>query len=233
MEDYRQWRHVFKIDPARPLDDASLEAICESGTDAVIVGGTDGITRENTLQMLARIRRFFVPCALEISELAAVTPGFDKYFIPTVLNSRSADWIVGRHHKAIKQYDGLLKWDEIVMEGYCILNPNAQAARLTEARTDLETRDVEAFAEMAEHMLSLPVFYLEYSGTYGDPDLVAAVKKRIKRTRLFYGGGVDNASKAKEMAALADTVIVGNVIYENIHRALQTVEAVKKVSRPD
>ena len=64
-----------------------LEKICESGTDAVIVGGTDGVTLENVLDLMARIRRYTVPCVLEVSSIETVTPGFDLYFIPTILNS--------------------------------------------------------------------------------------------------------------------------------------------------
>ena len=44
MYDFREWRHVFKLDPNKELSDERLEKICESGTDAIIVGGTDGIT---------------------------------------------------------------------------------------------------------------------------------------------------------------------------------------------
>ena len=36
---------------------------------------------------------------------------------------------------------------------------------------------------------------------------------------------------AKKMAEIADTVIVGNVIYEDFKAALSTVDAVKSVSR--
>ncbi|TXK89569.1 geranylgeranylglyceryl/heptaprenylglyceryl phosphate synthase, partial [Parageobacillus sp. SY1] len=66
MYDIRQWRHVFKLDPNKEISDEQLERICESGTDAVIVGGTDDVTLENVLELLARIRRFSVPCVLEI-----------------------------------------------------------------------------------------------------------------------------------------------------------------------
>ena len=44
MYDVRQWRHVFKLDPKKKISDEELEHVCESGTDAIIVGGTDGVT---------------------------------------------------------------------------------------------------------------------------------------------------------------------------------------------
>ncbi|MFP3360378.1 geranylgeranylglyceryl/heptaprenylglyceryl phosphate synthase, partial [Planococcus sp. SIMBA_143] len=67
MFDFLEWKHVFKLDPNKEIEDYDLEAICESGTDAVIVGGSDGVTLDRTLDLLARIRRYAVPCALEVS----------------------------------------------------------------------------------------------------------------------------------------------------------------------
>ena len=93
-----------------------------------------------------------------------------------------------------------------------------------------DEEDVIAYARMAEHLFKLPVFYLEYSGTLGDPAIVKAASRVLDQTRLFYGGGIRNAQDAKMMAELADTVIVGNIIYEDMKAALSTVEAVKSVS---
>ena len=59
--------------------------------------GTDGVTLEKILDLMARVRRYTVPCILEISSIETVTPGFDLYFIPTVLNSRDTKWITGLH----------------------------------------------------------------------------------------------------------------------------------------
>ncbi|WP_033699949.1 geranylgeranylglyceryl/heptaprenylglyceryl phosphate synthase, partial [Bacillus thuringiensis] len=38
---------------------------------------------------------------------------------------------------------------------------------------------------------------------------------------------ISNAEQAKEMAQYADTVVVGNIIYDDIKSALKTVKAVK------
>jgi len=228
MYDVRKWRHVFKLDPNKEISDEALELICESGTDAIIVGGTDGVTLENVLELMARIRRFSVPCVLEISNVEAVTPGFDFYFIPMVLNSRQTKWLIELHHEAMKQFGELMNWDEIMMEGYCILNPECKAAVLTEANASLSDEDVVAYARIAENMYNLPIFYLEYSGMYGNVQTVQRVKRVLRDTQLFYGGGIETAEQAKEMAQYADTIVVGNAVYDDLRQALETVKALKE-----
>jgi putative glycerol-1-phosphate prenyltransferase len=227
MYDIRQWRHVFKLDPNKDISDQDLEKICESGTDAIIVGGTDGVTIEGVLDLMSRVRRYTVPCILEVSDAEAITPGYDLYFIPTVLNSTKTEWVTGLHHEAVKEYGDIMDWDEILIEGYCILNGECKAAQLTQAKTDLSVEDVRAFAMMAEKMFHLPIFYLEYSGTYGDPVLVQEVKDTLEKTVLFYGGGIHTYEQAVEMGKAADVIVVGNSLYQNLEQALKTVQAVK------
>lgn len=225
MYDYHEWRHVFKLDPNKEISDDRLEKICESGTDAVIVGGTDGVNLENVLDLMARIRRYTVPCVLEVSNMETVTPGFDLYFIPTILNSADTKWITGLHHEAVKEYGEIMDWQEIIMEGYCILNGECKAAKLTSAHTEVTLDDVKAYAMMAEKMFHLPIFYLEYSGEYGDAELVADVKKVLEQTTLFYGGGISGPKQAAEMSKFADVIVVGNAIYEDFESALATVKS--------
>lgn len=227
MLEFEKWRHAFKLDPNKHISAEDLERICESGTDGIIVGGTDGVTLDNTIQLLARIRRYTVSCALEVSSLEALTPGFDYFFIPSVLNSPEVKWVLGQHHKAIKEYGPMMNWDEIVAEGYCVLNPEAKVAALTNAQTDLHIDDIVAYARMAEHLYQWPIFYIEYSGTYGDPQVVKEVATVLHNTRLFYGGGISSSQQAEEMAAYADTIVVGNVIYDDIKAALKTVHIAK------
>lgn len=229
--DFAKWRHVFKLDPAKEINDKGLELIAESGTDGIIVGGSDGVSLDNVLNLLVRIRRYSVSVALEVSTVESITPGFDFYFIPTVLNSPKAEWINGIHHGALREYGHMMNWDEIIAEGYCILNPECKAAKLTGVSEVPDEEDVVAYARMAEHLFKLPVFYLEYSGMYGDPEIVRAASKVLNETKLFYGGGIKNAQDAKIMAEIADTVIVGNLIYDNLKAALSTVDAVKSVAR--
>lgn len=65
---------------------------------------------------------------------------------------------------------------------------------------------------------------------FGDMELVKKVKSVLTETHLFYGGGIDSADTAKKAFAFADTIVVGNIIYENIDKAIETVEAVAETA---
>lgn len=222
------WRHVFKLDPDREISDETLDAICTSGTDAVIVGGSSGVTFENIVDLMARIRRYEVDCALEVSTLDGAVPGFDGYFIPLVLNTGRAEWITGWQTEGLKEYGNFVPWEETAAQGYIILNAEATAAKLTEAKTDLDEAELIAHVRMADRLMKLPVIYLEYSGKFGDMKLVKRARMAAVQARIFYGGGIDNAERARQAAEVAHTVIVGNVIYNDLASALSTVAAVQE-----
>jgi len=226
----KDWKHAFKLDPNKEISDQDLEKVCESGTDGIIVGGTDDVHLEDVLDILARVRRYTVPCVLEVSNLDAVTPGFEAYLIPIVMNSQDKKWMMDIQHQAIKQYKNIMNWEEMFVEGYCILNEEAKAFTYTDCRLPDE-EDTVAYAHMAEHVFHLPFFYLEYSGKYGDPALVAKVKRELEKTQLFYGGGIETKEQALEMAQHADTIVVGNSIYTNLKEALKTVRAAKEIKK--
>jgi putative glycerol-1-phosphate prenyltransferase len=230
MYDIKEWKHIFKLDPNKEISDADLERVCESGTDAVMIGGSDGVTEDNVLNMLVRVRRYSVPCVLEVSTVDSITPGYDFYFVPTVLNSSDRKWILDLHHQALLEFGDIMNWDEIFAEGYCVLNADSKVAELTNAKTSLSDEEVIAYARMADKLLHLPIFYLEYSGVYGDPSLVQKVNDVLETSRLFYGGGIETIEQAKEMGAAADTVIIGNLLYSDLGQALKTVTAVKEIS---
>lgn len=63
---------------------------------------------------------------------------------------------------------------------------------------------------------------------YGDPAVTRAVSEAVSQTRVYYGGGINSGEKAAEMGEYADTIIVGNAVYEAGPSVLkETVKAVK------
>lgn len=224
----RGWKHVFKLDPDRIISDESLRRICESGTHAVMIGGSRGVNYANTLQLLTRLRQYPVPNVLEISSREAVVPGVDLYFIPIVLNTKRVEWILGHHHQAVKEFGSVMPWEQIAAEAYIILNSQSSAAEVTGSEKLLDVEDVVSYARIAENLFRFPVLYLENSGKFGDMELVRQSASVLVETRLFYGGGIDNLEKAEEAAAAAHTIVVGNALYDHFEQALETVEILNR-----
>lgn len=223
MKTIDTWEHVFKLDPAKTLSDDELDQVCESGTDAIIVGGTDNVTLDGVLDLLSHIRRYEVTVALEVSNTEAVTPGFDYYFIPMVLNSTEKKWMMDLQHEAIKSFGPMIPFDDVRAEGYCIMNEEAKAFQLANCRVPT-IEDAVGYAKMAEHLFHLPLFYLEYSGIKGDVDVLKKVAQPLKKTQLIYGGGIKTLEDAKEMKQYADTIVVGNSLYTDFNQAIKTVK---------
>lgn len=229
QEAFARWRHIFKLDPDKDLTDDALARLCQSGTDAVIVGGSSGVTYDNTSALLERIRRYPVICALEVSTDEALVQGFDWYLVPAVLNTGRGEWITGRHQEVLRDAAPYMDWSRVAAEGYVIVNENSTAASLTGAAAPDTLEDFLAYAALADKLFRLPIFYVEYSGMFGDMGWVRKARKLLSSARLFYGGGIDGAAKAREAAEAAHTIVVGNAVYQNLAGALETVEAVRRL----
>lgn len=224
---FQAWRHVFKLDPNRRIDDDALQALIDSGTDAFLIGGTDGVDVENTYALYARLRECGIPIALEMSHPDHVIDGFDHYFIPTVLNAGTPEWIIGHQAKAFERYGHQFDADFVTAQGYIVLNPDAKVASVTEADSDLPMETAVAYAEVGHQLFRLPSLYIEYSGMLGNIEVVKEIRLALPKAHIFYGGGIDGRDSAQMMAGYADTIVVGNVIYENLEGALATVRALR------
>ncbi|HEU4964280.1 MAG TPA: heptaprenylglyceryl phosphate synthase [Bacilli bacterium] len=228
---WRKWRHVVKLDPDKQVADELLAALGSSGTDAVFLGGTQGVTGEKVNALYGRLQRFApqVPVWQEISGTDSVIDGIDGYAVPVVLNAGSPHWLIGAHKEAILKYRPFIDWSKLLVEGYLVLNPDSAVAEVTEAQTSLTAEEAAAYAVAGEELFSLPVIYVEYSGTYGDPAMLQEVTRVLRQAHVFYGGGIDGYEKAWEMGGVADTIVVGNALYEANWREVlrDTVRAVK------
>lgn len=219
---WKNWKHITKLDPDKHISKADLKTVVESGTDAIMISGTQNITDENVSQLISMLKNYDIPKILEPATPEAVMyEGIDYIFVPLVLNSRDLKWIVGKHVNWIKKQS--IEWDMITPEAYIVLNPESAVAKLTKSDTDLTDNEVVAYARYAEKYLHLPITYIEYSGTYGDPHKVKKVKQSLTETSLFYGGGIDSKEKAAEMKACADVIVVGNVVYTDMEKFLATI----------
>ena len=223
---WKDWVHVTKLDPDKQLKPGDIDAIASSGTDALMLSGTLNVTKENLADLQKQIRKSGLPLVMEPAGPEAVLMDVDYVFVPSVLNSADVQWIVGKHRAWVQQAKGQIPWDLIVPEAYIVLNPNSSVGKVTRAVCDLKAAEVAAYTTVADHYFHFPIVYLEYSGTFGDPDIVKAASEAVDKSVLYYGGGINSAEKAAKMAQFVDTIVVGNAVYDQGAAVLKaTVDA--------
>ncbi|MCL6477171.1 MAG: heptaprenylglyceryl phosphate synthase [Peptococcaceae bacterium] len=225
-ENWKKWRLVVKLDPDKSLPAEAVDIIKEHNVDAVMVGGTQGINYFNTANLVRSIREagFYGPLVQEISAVDAVVQDVDAHFIPVVLNTGDIHWLVGAHLNAVKTYGKLIQWDKVLIEGYLVGNRSSAVGRITRAG-ELTVEDAVAYTVLAEEIFRIPVLYLEYSGIFGDLEIIRAVSEAKKSIHLVYGGGIKTPEQLQAAALLADTAVIGNIIYENPAQALEVVKS--------
>lgn len=225
--DWKNWKHITKLDPDREISAREIEEIVKSGTDAVMISGTQGVTLEKVKSLLSILEDYSIPKVLEPSAPEQVIYDVDYVFVPSVINSMNPEWIVSRHKEWIQNSDIL--WEKIVPEAYIVLNPDSAVGKVTSALTDLKAEEVAAYALCAEKYFQFPIVYIEYSGVYGNPEIVKAVSEKLTRATLYYGGGINSREKAEKMSQYAGTIVVGNALYEQgVEKLIETVKGAEK-----
>ncbi|MCX6686307.1 MAG: phosphoglycerol geranylgeranyltransferase [Methanoregula sp.] len=226
---WKDWVHVTKLDPDKQLRPGDIDAIAASGTDALLLSGTLNVTKENLAALEKQVKAYNLPLVLEpASPDAVLMQGIDFVFVPSVLNSAEVQWVVGKHRLWVQQQKQRVPWDRVVPEAYIVLNPDSSVAKVTKSSCSLTAEEVAAYTVVADHYFHFPIVYIEYSGTYGDPGVVKAASDAIDKSVLYYGGGINSAEKAAQMAKYADTIVVGNAVYEQGPSVLKaTVDAVQ------
>lgn len=224
---WKTWAHVTKLDPDRHLTEEQVAEIATSGTDALMLSGTLNITRENMTTLRDQVKEYGLPLVVEpAGPESAVFEGVDLLFVASVMNTSDARWIVGKHRDWAM--NPAINWERVIPEAYIVLNPASSVARVTGADCGISAAEAAAYASIADHYFRFPVVYVEYSGTYGDPNVVKEVCSAIDEAVLYYGGGIDSGQKASEMAKYADTIVVGNAVYEKgVQTLIETVQAIQ------
>jgi phosphoglycerol geranylgeranyltransferase len=224
---WKNWVHVTKLDPDKKLPPGAFAEIAASGTDALMLSGTLNVTLEKMADLKCEAANAGLPLVVEPAGPEVVMfDGIDLVFVPSVLNSVEVKWILGKHRDWVLNHT--VNWDKVIPEAYIVLNPDSAVGRVTHADCSISSNVVASYAAVADHYFHFPIVYIEYSGMFGIPDMVKAAADAVESAIIYYGGGIDSPERAAEMAKYADTIVVGNAVYDrgiDILRA--TVRAVQ------
>ncbi|MBI0583327.1 MAG: geranylgeranylglyceryl/heptaprenylglyceryl phosphate synthase [Methanomassiliicoccus sp.] len=227
--------HMTLLDPAkqRPAEAGNITKLAyELGTDAIMVGGSTGVTQENLDQTVKAIKaQVKVPVIYFPSGANAISPYCDAMYFMSMLNSRNLRMVMGEQVMGAPIV-AKLKLEALPM-GYIIVAPGMKVGEVGEA--DLIPRDKPKLAvayALAAQFLGMHYVYLEAGS--GAPqavpdEMIQEVRKAVSIPILVGGGIRDAETAARVKRAGASIVVTGTVVEDGsyIGRLESIIEAVK------
>jgi phosphoglycerol geranylgeranyltransferase len=222
--------HMTLIDPAKqPADRAGemAEAAANAGTDAIMIGGSTGVSQELADSTIQEIKKKVdIPIILFPTSGSALSQHADAIYFMSLLNSKSVKFVTREQKlgaRVIKSF-GL----EPIPMGYIVVEPGMKVGEVGEV--ELVKRD--NIKDAVEYALSAQYFgmklvYLEAgSGATMPvpPEMIRAVKDQLS-IPLIVGGGLRTEEKVQAaIESGADIIVTGTLVedYENME-TLQNV----------
>ena len=212
--------HMTLIDPAKQSASASGEIAakaCRAGTDAIMVGGSTGVTQENLDETVGQIKR---ACKLPViyfpSGANVISRKCDAIYFMSMLNSRNVRNVSGEHARGAPMIKKL--GIEPISMGYVIVEPGMKVGEVGEAelvkRGDLNT--LIGYA-IATEFFGMDLLYLEAGSGAPEPVPVPMVKAARESVDipLVVGGGIVTPKQAADLAAAGADIIVTGTLVEN------------------
>lgn len=208
------------VDPAKQAPEAAgaIAAKAEAaGSDAVMVGGSTGVTQDNldrTVDEIKKVSR--LPVIYFPSGANAIAKRCDAIYFMSMLNSKNPRNITGEHWRGAPLIKALGL--ETLSMGYIIVEPGMKVGEVGEA--DPVARDDRERAvgyALAAELFGMALVYLEAGSGAPAPvpsDMIQAVKGSIS-VPLVVGGGITSPDMAREVALAGADIVVTGTLVEN------------------
>ncbi len=232
----RKKMHMTLIDPndQSPAEAARIAVEARNaGTDAIMIGGSTGVTLEATNETIKEIKKVVeLPVIIFPNSANVLSPHADALYFMSLLNSQSVDMLIGQQVKGaiyVKKF-GL----EPLPMGYIIVEPGMTVGKVGKAKLIMRDHpeDAVAYALTAQYF-GMKLVYLEAGSGAPEPvppEMVRAVKSEID-IPLIVGGGIRKPEQARAIAnAGADIIVTGTIVeeVEDVESALKPLIAAIK-----
>jgi phosphoglycerol geranylgeranyltransferase len=212
--------HMTLLDPAKqdPAVSGEIASKAEAaGSDAIMVGGSTGVTQANLDATVEHIkRRCKLPVIYFPSGAHAIACRCDAIYFMSMLNSRNVRNLTGEHVKGAPVIKKL--GIEPISMGYVIVEPGMKVGEVGEAdlvkRGDLET--IVGYALTTQYF-GMDLLYLEAGSGAPEPvplEMVRAARRNVS-IPIVVGGGIVTPEHAAAMASAGADIIVTGTLVEN------------------
>ena len=211
--------HFTLIDPDKsPGEKAAAIAsgAVELGSDAILLGGSTGISPEVMGAAARAIKRSVkVPVIIFPEGPGSLTPDADAVLFMSLLNSRNLDLVIRAHAKAAPAVRGMHL--EPIPLGYLVIAPGMRGGEV--GQVDPVARDdpkAAAGYALAAELLGMRLVYLEAgSGAPAPvpPTLIRAVRE-VLSIPLIVGGGIRSAADARSVLDAGAQILVTGTVTE-------------------
>ncbi len=212
--------HMTLIDPAKqsPKESGCIASkACKAGTDAIMVGGSTGITQANLDATVEQVKKNCKrPVIYFPSGANAIARNADAIYFMSMLNSRNVRNITGEHSKGAPIIKKL--GIEPISMGYVIVEPGMKVGEVGEAdpvkRDDIAS--VIGYAITTE-FFGMDLLYLEAGSGAPEPvptDMIRAVRESID-IPIVVGGGIVTPAQAESVASAGADIVVTGTLVEN------------------
>jgi len=210
--------HFTLIDPEK-LDEKKTGMIAkeasQAGTDAIMLGGSTGITSENLDKAVIVIKENArLPVILFPGDVSGVSKYADAIFFMSLLNSRNPYYITGAQAAgaiAVKKL-GI----EPISMGYIVVEPGGMVGYIGDAKLIPRSKpEIAVGYALAAQYLGMNLIYLEGGSGIPEPipkEMISMVRKTID-IPLVVGGGIRTEKDASAAAQSgADIIVTGTVV---------------------
>lgn len=210
--------HMTLIDPENQTPEEAAEIaqrLKDAGTDAIMIGGSTGITTENVdMTAVAIKKKTGLPTIYFPAGPHALSTQCDAIYFMSIVNSTDLTMVIGAHAYA-SPYIKKIGIEPLSM-GYIIFEPGMTVGRVSKANL-IKRDDVKSAVgyALACQYLGMKLVYLEAGSGATEPvppEIIAAVKHEIS-VPLIVGGGINTPEKAAAArAAGADIIVTGTFV---------------------
>jgi phosphoglycerol geranylgeranyltransferase len=227
------------VDPEKQPGDVASDVAStmeDMGTDAIMVGGSTGVTQENLDTTVKGIKSVVeIPVILFPAGADTISRHADAIYFMSMLNSRTTRLLVGEQVRASKTIKDLGL--ETISMGYVIVEPGMKVGEV--GRADPLPRDEPELAvnyALAAEFFGMDLFYLEAGSGAPAPvplEIVRAVREEVS-IPLVVGGGIRDGRSAQDLVeAGADVLVTGTAVERtrDLASLKEILDAVKRGNR--